>query len=200
MCSVWNAPATCSGRSRARLGRLGRERGELRRACRRRRSGRRRSRWRRTRPCSAERGEDLVGVAAEDRGHAGRRVRRGGGHRPAALADEDHRLLGGDDPARSAAVSSPTECPAPTPTVRRRPAGRSGQGDGPQAASPAATSSGWATAVSRMVVGVRRRCRRRARSRPGRPGATRERSATEPGSSSQGGGSRATGRPGRARR
>ena len=42
-------------------------------------------------------GEHLVAVAAEHRGHARRRRRGRTGHRLAALADEDHRLLGGDD-------------------------------------------------------------------------------------------------------
>ena len=44
-----------------------------------------------------ERGQDLVGIAPEDGGHAGGGLRGRGGHGPAALADEDHRLLGRDD-------------------------------------------------------------------------------------------------------
>ena len=67
------------------------------RGCRRRRSGRRRCRWRRQ-PVLLERGQHLVAVAAEDGGHAGRGGRGGVGHRLAALADEHHRLLGGDRP------------------------------------------------------------------------------------------------------
>ena len=43
-------------------------------------------------------GEHLVAVAAEHGGHAGRGDRGRLGHRPAALADQHHRLLGGDDP------------------------------------------------------------------------------------------------------
>ena len=41
-------------------------------------------------------GEHLVAVAAEDGGHPGRGDRGGLGHRVAALADQHHRLLGGD--------------------------------------------------------------------------------------------------------
>ncbi|MPN07753.1 hypothetical protein SDC9_155025 [bioreactor metagenome] len=51
-------------------------------------------------------------------------------------------------PTRAAAVISPTECPATTPTSRKASA------ESKRAAAvarPAATSSGWATAVSRMV-------------------------------------------------
>ena len=48
------------------------------------------------RPCCVERGQHLVAVAAEDGGHAGRGDRGGLGHRVAALADQHHRLLGGD--------------------------------------------------------------------------------------------------------
>ena len=55
-------------------------------------------------------------------------------------------------PAPAAAVISPTLCPATAPTCRRR---RPGAGTARAATTrPAATSSGWATAVSRMVVGV----------------------------------------------
>ena len=95
MCSVWNAPATLSGISRALAG------GSSAKA------------W----SCSIvpaatiwpgavvvggdealglEGGQHLVAVAAEDGGHAGRGRRGGLGHRLAALADQHHRLLGGD--------------------------------------------------------------------------------------------------------
>ncbi|KMP02566.1 hypothetical protein CIRG_10389 [Coccidioides immitis RMSCC 2394] len=43
-----------------------------------------------------DRGEDLLADAAEDGGHAGRRLRSSLGHGLAALTDEDHRLLGAD--------------------------------------------------------------------------------------------------------
>ena len=45
-----------------------------------------------------ERGEHLVAVAAEHGGHAGGRGGGRLGHRVAALADQHHRLLGGDHP------------------------------------------------------------------------------------------------------
>ena len=48
-----------------------------------------------------ERGEHLVAVAPEDGGHAGGRGGGGLGHRVAALADQHHRLLGGDHPGTS---------------------------------------------------------------------------------------------------
>ena len=65
--------------------------------CRRRRSGRCRCCWPGSRPARLERGQHLVAVAAEDGGHRRSAWRRtGGGHGPAALADEDHRLLGGE--------------------------------------------------------------------------------------------------------
>ena len=97
MCSVWKAPATLSGISRALAG------GSSASAA----------------SCSSgaggddlagavvvgggeavlvERGEHLVAVAAEDGGHAGRGRGGGLGHRLAALADQHHRLLGGDHP------------------------------------------------------------------------------------------------------
>ena len=51
--------------------------------------------------------------------------------------------------APAAAVSSPTLCPATAPI---RPNASAGCGNSSNAASrPAATSSGWATAVSRIV-------------------------------------------------
>ena len=55
-------------------------------------------------------------------------------------------------PVPAAAVISPTLCPAAAPT-----AWNASDGCGKissAATSPAATSSGWATAVSRIVVGV----------------------------------------------
>ncbi len=52
-------------------------------------------------------------------------------------------------PVAAAAVISPTECPAPTDTCRKPSAGR-GKIDSSEH-SPAATMSGWATAVSRSV-------------------------------------------------
>ena len=45
-----------------------------------------------------ERGQDLVAVATQHGGHAGRGDGGRLGHRVAALADQHHRLLGGDDP------------------------------------------------------------------------------------------------------
>ena len=97
MCSVWNAPATLSGISRALAG------GSSASACELLEGaggddlagavvvggGQ---------AVLVERGEHLVAVAAEDRGHAGRGDRGGLGHRLAALADQHHRLLGGDHP------------------------------------------------------------------------------------------------------
>ena len=97
MCSVWKAPATLSGISRALAG------------------GSSASAWScsmvpaatiwpgplslaAVRPVLLEGREHLVAVAAEDGGHAGRRGRGGVGHRLAALADQHHRLLGGDHP------------------------------------------------------------------------------------------------------
>ena len=58
-------------------------------------------------------------------------------------------------PVAAAAVTSPTLCPAPAPTLASASAGR-GNSDS-RVTRPAPTSSGWATAVSRIVVGVRRR-------------------------------------------
>ena len=51
-------------------------------------------------PVLVEGGEHLVAVAAEDGGHAGRGDGGGLGHRLAALADQHHRLLGGDHAGR----------------------------------------------------------------------------------------------------
>ena len=52
-------------------------------------------------------------------------------------------------PTRAAAVISPTECPATTPTPAL--AVSPGSSRAPAASRPAATSSGCATAVSRIV-------------------------------------------------
>ena len=97
MCGVWKAPATESGRSLRLGGRVGGERLELLEGA----GG--------DDLAGAvvvgggqavplERGEHLVAVAAEDGGHAGGGGGGGVGHRPAALADQHHRLLGADHP------------------------------------------------------------------------------------------------------
>ena len=95
MCSVWKAPATLSGTRRAFAGGWAAKAsscsivpaattwpGPLLLAG--------------IRPWAVDRGEDLVAVAAEHGGHAGRRRRRRLRHGLAALADQHHRLLGGD--------------------------------------------------------------------------------------------------------
>ena len=64
--------------------RVGLQRGQPVERSRRRRSARRRCRLAGGQAVLVEGGEHLVGVAAEDGGHAGRRLRAGGGHRPAA--------------------------------------------------------------------------------------------------------------------
>ena len=95
MCSVWNAPATESGTRRALAGgsSLSAASCSIVPAA---------TTWpapltlAAVRPCRSSAAVDLVGVAAEDGGHAGRLEGRGVGHRPAALADQHHRLLGGD--------------------------------------------------------------------------------------------------------
>ena len=97
--------------------------------------------------CAAE---HLVGVAAEDGGHAGRRdgARRRpspGRARGPAPSPARRRCT----PAPAAAVISPTLCPAPRRRRRNASAGCGKSSSG--ATRPAATSSGWATAVSRIV-------------------------------------------------
>ena len=98
MCWVWKAPATLSGISRAFAG------GSSAKAlsCSRVPAA---TIW--PGPLSLAGGqavlvdgrEHLVAVAAEDGGHAGRASTAAAcGHRVAALADQDHRLLGGDHP------------------------------------------------------------------------------------------------------
>ena len=95
-------------------------------------------------------GQHLVGVAAEDGGHAGRRLRAGRGHRPAADGGERDRGLDrqhagqrgggeladavpGDDDVRSASAGAPGSGSAPSSRAMNR---------------LIATTSGWVTAVS----------------------------------------------------
>ena len=94
--------------------------------------------------------DDLVAVAAEDGGHAGGGDGRRSGHRLAALADEHHRLLGGDDAgADGGGDLADAVARSPRRSWSRR---RTGAGTGSAARpGPAPTSSGWATAVSRIV-------------------------------------------------
>ena len=79
-----------------------------------------------------------------------RRERGGLGHGAAALADEDHRLLGRDH-ARAGGggdlADAVAGADADASGARRRGAGTARAA----ATRPAATSSGWATAVSRIV-------------------------------------------------
>ena len=95
MCWVWNAPATDSGTSRALAGGSSAKRRELL-------DGAGRDDLAGAvvvgggQAVLLELGEHLVAVAAQDRGHAGRGLLRGGGHRVAPLADQHHGLLGGD--------------------------------------------------------------------------------------------------------
>ena len=148
MCSVWNAPATCERTQPRALGRVGGERGELLEGA----GGDDLAGAVLVGGGEAvlvERGEDLVGVAAEDGGHAGGGGRGGGGHGPAALADEDHRLLGGDD-ARGGGGGELTDGVAGADADRPKASDGCGNSSS-RATRPAATSSGCATAVSRIV-------------------------------------------------
>ena len=150
------------------------------------------------RPCFVDRGEHLVAVAAEDRGHAGGgRLRR-----RAAIALPRSRTStiacsAVIARAPAAAASSPTLWPATAPIW---PNASAGCGNSSRAASrPEATSSGWATAVSRIVVGVRLgavvgQVEAGDRGQPGQAFARRS------GSRPRGSGSRESGRPGRERR
>ena len=60
-----------------------------------------------------ERGQHLLAVAAEDGGHAGRGLGDGVGHRLAALADQHHGLLGGDDARTGRGGRSRRRCGRP---------------------------------------------------------------------------------------
>ncbi len=97
MCAVWKAPATWSGMTRALAGRVVGEGGELL-------GGPGGDDLAgavdvgRGEAVSLDGREDLLGVATDDGAHPGGSDGARGGHRRAALPDEDHGLLRGDDP------------------------------------------------------------------------------------------------------
>ena len=149
-------------------------------------------------PCSLERREHLVAVAAEDGGHAGRGDGGGLGHRVAALADEHHRLLGGDRPGAGGGGRAHRRCdrrPRRRCRTRRPGAGRA-PGRRPGRRRPAAAGRPRCRGSSRRRPRCRSgrgRCPATAESQPQAVG---ERRVLEPGRR----GSRGSGRPGRERR
>ena len=117
MCSVWNAPATCSAMTRARAGGRGGEGGEgVERAGRDHLAAAVDVRG--DEPVRRERREDLVGVAAEHRAHAGGVAAAARAIAAPRTATRRRASSSVSTPAIAAAASSPTECPAVTPTSR----------------------------------------------------------------------------------
>ena len=164
MCSVWNAPATLSGISRAFGGGKSASAAAAP-SCPPRRSVRHRCRSP-GQAVSLEGGEHLVAVAAEDGGHPRRGGRRGLGHGPPALGTKTIACSAVRTPASAAAAISPTLWPdmAPIP----KPSAGCGNSDSARRASP-----------TRPAVVARRRYRgwRRSR-RPCRSGTGRFRRRT----------------------
>ena len=96
-------------------------------------------------------GQDLVGVAAEDGGHAGRRLRAGGGHRPAADGGERDRGLDRQHAGERGGGELADAVPGDDDVAAGVRRWVTGPGRPPSSRAMnrlIATTSGWVTAVS----------------------------------------------------
>ena len=141
--------------------------------------------------------EHLVAVAAEDGGHARRRGGGGAGHRLAALAHQDHRLLGGERVGADGGGELADAVAGHRADLGERV--RRVREESSAVTSAEATSSGWATAVSR-IVSASALVPWWARSMSATAESQRSRSAKDGSARARARGNRGSGHPGRERR